>query len=143
VLPSLIVVWLLLVPIKGSLGAAFPSLLTDLMLLAVGLAAYGAVFAWAGAVLKRPLLVGLVYVIGWEPIVMAVPGYLKRLTVAYYLQGFVPHAMPSNSPLSLIQELFREAPTVLESVFWLAAIIGLAIWLAARAVTKREYVLEQ
>ena len=71
----------------------------DLGLLAVGLAAYGAVFAVAGALLKRPLLVGLLFVLGWEPLVMAIPGYLKRLSVAYYLQGLVPQAMPSNSPL--------------------------------------------
>ena len=98
VLPSLMLVWLLIVPMGGSLGPSFPDLLKDLGLLAVGLAAYGALFALAGAVLKRPLLIGLIYVLGWEPVIMVVPGYLKRLTVAYYLQGFVPHAMPSDSP---------------------------------------------
>jgi ABC-type transport system involved in multi-copper enzyme maturation permease subunit len=143
VLPSLMLVWLLIVPMGGSLGPSFPDLLKDLGLLAVGLAGYGALFALAGAVLKRPLLIGLIYVLGWEPLIMVVPGYLKRLTVAFYLQGFVPHAMPSDSPLSLIQELFRETPGVLESVIWLAIIIGLSLWLGGRAVSKREYVLEQ
>ena len=52
-----------------------PDLLKDLGLLAVGLAAYGALFALAGAVLKRPLLIGLIYVLGWEPVIMVVPGY--------------------------------------------------------------------
>ena len=79
--------WLLVVPINGSLGPSFPDLVKDLGLLALGLAAYGAVFAVAGAVLKRPLLIGLIYVLGWEPLVMAIPGYLKRLSVAYYVQG--------------------------------------------------------
>jgi ABC-type transport system involved in multi-copper enzyme maturation permease subunit len=143
VLPSVTLVWLLVVPMNGSLGASFPDLLTDLGLLALGLAAYGAIFALAGAVLKRPLLIGLIYVIGWEPLVMAIPGYLKRLSVAYYLQGLVPHAMPSNSPLSLIQELFREVPGIWESLFWVAVVIGLSLWFAARAVSRREYVLEQ
>ncbi len=50
---------------------------------------------------------------------MVVPGYLKRFTVAYYLQGLVPHAMPRDSPLSLIQELFRETPGLTESLIWL------------------------
>ena len=143
VLPSLMLVWLLIVPMGGSLGPSFPDLLKDLGLLAIGLAAYGALFALAGAVLKRPLLIGLIFVLGWEPVVMVIPGYLKRLSVAYYLQGFVPHAMPSNSPLSLIQELFREIPGLVESLIWLAVIIAGRLWLAARAVSKREYVLEQ
>ena len=58
-------------------------------MLAVGLAAYGAVFALVGARLKRPLVVGLVFAFGWEPAVLLFPGYLKRLTVAYYLQALV------------------------------------------------------
>ena len=143
VLPSLVLVWLLVVPMGGSLGQSFPDLLKDLCLLAIGLSAYGALFALVGSVMKRPLLVGLIWVLGWEPIIMVVPGYLKRFSVAFYLQGFVPHAMPSDSPLSLVQELFRETPGLTESVIWLSAIVGLSLWLAARAVTKREYVLEQ
>jgi hypothetical protein len=104
---------------------------------------YGAVFAFAGAALKRPLLVGLVFVLGWEPIAVVLPGYLKRLTVAYYLQGLVPHAMPQNSPMSLIQELMREIPGLTESLVWLAVIATVCLWLATRSVTKREYILEQ
>ena len=133
----------LVVSINGSLGPSFLDLVKDLALLAIGLAAYGAVFAVAGAMLKRPLLVGLLFVIGWEPLVMAIPGYLKRLSVAYYLQALVPQAMPGNSPLSLIQELFRENPSLTVSLTSLAVIVGLSLWFAARAVARREYVLEQ
>jgi ABC-type transport system involved in multi-copper enzyme maturation permease subunit len=143
VLPSVVVVWLLVVPMNGSLGANFIDLLKDLGLLALGLAVYGAVFALIGAALKRPLLSGLVFVLGWEPLAVALPGYLKRLSVAYYIQGLVPHAMPQNSPLSLIQELFREVPGFVESMVWLVIILVLCLWLAARTVTRREYVLEQ
>ncbi len=143
VLPAVVLVWLLIVPMGGHLGPSFPDLLKDLGLLALGLAVYGAVFAVVGAALKRPLLIGLVFVFGWEPLAMALPGYLKRLSVAYYLQGLVPHAMPSNSPLSLIQDIFREFPTLTDSLIWLAVIIGRLPLAGARAVTKREYVLEQ
>jgi ABC-2 type transport system permease protein len=94
VLPAVILVWLLMIPMGGSLGPAFPDLLKDLGVLALGIAVYGAVFALAGAALKRPLLIGLVFVLGWEPLVVALPGYLRRFSVAHYLQGLVPHAMP-------------------------------------------------
>jgi ABC-type transport system involved in multi-copper enzyme maturation permease subunit len=143
VLPSVVIVWLLIVPMGGTLGANFLDLVKDLGLLALGLAVYGAVFALIGAAMKRPLLSGLVFVLGWEPVAVALPGYLKRLSVAYYIQGLVPHAMPENSPLSLIQELFREVPSLTESMVWLAIILVLCLWLAARTVTRREYVLEQ
>jgi len=143
VLPSVVIVWLLIVPMGGSLGANFIDLLKDLGLLALGLAVYGAVFALIGSAMKRPLLTGLVFVLGWEPIAVALPGYLKRVSVAYYIQGLVPHAMPQNSPLSLIQDLFREVPGFADSMIWLAIILVGCLWLAARTVTRREYVLEQ
>lgn len=143
VLPALVLVWLLVVPMGGSLGSGFPDLLRDLVILAIGLAVYGALFAYVGAAFKRPLLFGLVFVLGWEPLVVALPGYLRRISVAYYLQGLVPHAMPSNSPLSLIQDLFREVPPLHTSLFALAVFTFGFLWLAARMVAKREYVLEQ
>jgi len=143
VLPSLVLVYLLVVPLRGSLGAAFPDLLKDLLLLGLGLAVYGAVFAFVGAKFKRPLLVGLIFVFGWELIVLALPGYLKRFTVMYYLQAMVPHAMPADGLVSFFQGIFRETPGFLISLFWLAVIWAIALAWGARIVSRREYVLEQ
>ncbi len=143
VLPSVVVVYLLIVPMQGSLGAAFPDLLKDLALLAIGLAVYGAVFAFVGALFKRPLLIGLIFIFAWEQGALMVPGYLKRFTVAYYIQGLVPHAMPSNSIVSLAQGIFREIPTLGTTVFWLLVIWALSIGFGAWIVARKEYVLEQ
>jgi ABC-type transport system involved in multi-copper enzyme maturation permease subunit len=143
VLPSVVVVYLAIVPMRGSLGASFIDLLKDLILLAIGLAAYGAVFAFIGARFKRPLLVGLIFIFGWEQVALAFPGYLKKFTVAYYLQALVPHAMPSDNVISLIQGIFRENPSLPEALIWLFVISGLFLWLAAVTVERKEYVLEQ
>jgi ABC-2 type transport system permease protein len=143
VLPSVVLVYLLIVPLHGSLGAAFPDLLKDLLLLALGLAVYGAVFAFVGAKFKRPLLVGLVFVFGWEQAALAFPGYLKQFTVMFYLQAIVPHAMPAEGVMSLIQGLFRETPSLPMSIFWLAVIWAVALYFGTRIVARKEYVLEQ
>jgi ABC-2 type transport system permease protein len=145
VLPSAMLVFFLIVPTSGgSIGAAFPSLLEDLAMLAVGLAAYGAVFALVGTRLKRPLLAGLLFALGWEPTVLLVPGYLKRLSVAYYLQALVAHEMPdTNGPGALLLRVFGDTPSVAVSLVALAVIVGGALWLAGRTVEHREYVLEQ
>jgi ABC-type transport system involved in multi-copper enzyme maturation permease subunit len=143
VLPSVMIVYLLIVPMRGSLGASFIDLLKDLSLLALGLAVYGAVFAFIGSAFKRPLLVGLIFIFGWEQAALVFPGYLKRFTVAYYLQALVPHAMPNDSVMSMIQGLFRETPSLLASLFWLAVIWALFLGFSASAVERKEYVLEQ
>jgi ABC-2 type transport system permease protein len=144
VLPSVMVVYLVITPVGGgSLGQTFPMLLTDLGILALGLAVYGAVFAFIGARVPRPLVAGLVLVFGWEQVALLVPGYLRRFTVAYYLQSLVPHAMPQDDVVSAIQSLFSAPPPAYSSILWLLAILVVALWLAARTVQTREYVLEQ
>ena len=143
VLPSVVIVYLLVVPMKGSLGASFIDLLKDLALLALGLAVYGALFAFIGAKFKRPLLVGLIFIFGWEQAALAFPGYLKHFTIAYYVQALVPHAMPNDNTLSLIQGIFRDNPSLPVSLFWLGAIWITFLAMAAWVVERREYVLEQ
>jgi len=127
----------------GEVAASFRLLLVDLGIMALGLAAYGALFALVGTVLKRPLVVGLVFAFGWEQLAMLMPGYLRRFTLAYYLQGLVPHAMPSDSVASLIQAVFTDSPTAVTCLSWLAVIIGVSLFLGRRAIERREYVLEQ
>ena len=125
ILPTVMVVFFLIVPLGGGVHrAGVPVALIDLGMIALGLAAYGAVFALVGARLKRPLVIGLVFAFGWEPTVMLVPGYLKQLTVAYYLQALVPHAMPQDSTLGAILQVFSDVPPVAAS---LAALAGITV----------------
>jgi ABC-type transport system involved in multi-copper enzyme maturation permease subunit len=143
VLPSVMIVYFLMVPFR-QIPASFISLVVDLGVLGLGLAAYGALFALVGTALRRPLLAGLVFVFGWELVTLVLPGYLKRFTLAYYLQPLVPHAMPTGDTVSLLQgAMFREPPSIAVSVgvLVLATVVSLA--LAVRVVEQREYVLEQ
>ena len=87
----------------------------------------------AGAFLG-PLVIGLVFAFGWEPAVLLFPGYLRRFTVAYYLQALVTHQMPQDSAVSMLMQVFHEVPTVAVSLLSLAVIIILSLWSAGRAV---------
>ncbi len=145
VLPSVMVLYFLVVPLGGgSVAATFPALLEDLGLLGIGLAVYGSLFAWVGCRFKYPLVTGLVFAFGWEQAIMLIPGYLKRLTIAYYLQGMVPHAMPQDdSALSILRVVARDSLSVPVSLACLAVIWLTFLALAAWTVSRREYVLEQ
>ena len=144
VLPSVMIVYFLVTPMGGGMvGQTFPLLLIDMALLGLGLSVYGAVFAFVGARLKRPLVIGLVFAFGWEQLAMLVPGYLRRFTVAYYLQALAPHAMPQDDTVMALQSLFADGPPAATAVFWLLAILVTCLWLAVRTVESREYVLEQ
>jgi ABC-type transport system involved in multi-copper enzyme maturation permease subunit len=143
VLPSVMLVYLLIVPLQGTLGGSFLDLVKDLALLALGLSVYGALFAFIGAKYKRPILIGLIFIFGYEQAALAFPGYMRYYTIAYYLQALVPHAMPNDGAISLIQSIFRETPSLFTSLISLFAIwlgfLGLAGWV----IERKEYVLEQ
>ena len=94
--------------------------------MALGLAAYGALCALMGAFLKRPLVIGLVFAFGWEQVALLVPGYLRRFTLAYHLEA-----------------VFRQTAGGTSSLFWLVAITSGCLLLATRAVERQEYVLDQ
>jgi ABC-2 type transport system permease protein len=142
VLPSVMIVYFLLVPFS-QVPTTFDSLVIDLAMLALGLAVYGGVFAFVGAFFKRPLVIGLVFAFGWEQVVLALPGYLKQFTIAYYLQALVPHAMPTDGVGSLLQGMFRETPPLVVCLAWLFTYLAGFLYLATRVVERKEYVLEQ
>jgi ABC-type transport system involved in multi-copper enzyme maturation permease subunit len=124
VLPAVILVYLAVVS-RSPAPDPF-NILDYLGILALGLAAYGALFALMGAALKQPLVIGLVFAFGWEQVALIVPGYLRRFTLAYHLET-----------------VFRGAPSATSSLFWLLAITAVCLLLATRAVERREYILEQ
>jgi ABC-type transport system involved in multi-copper enzyme maturation permease subunit len=142
VLPSVMIVYFLLVPF-AQLPATFGSLVVDLALLALGLAVYGAMFAFVGAYFKRPLVIGLVFAFGWEQFALALPGSMKQFTIAYYLQALVPHVMPSDGIATLLQGMFRETPPLWVCLAWLFAYLAGFLYLATRVVERKEYILEQ
>ena len=142
VLPSVMIVYFMIVPLSD-VPATFGLLVKDLGILAVGLAVYGARVALIGAVLKRPLVIGLVFAFGWEQVALLMPGYLKRFTLAHYVQALVPHAMPSDGPASLLQAVFRDVPSPGTALFWLFFACAASLFFAARAIERKEYVLEQ
>ena len=143
VLPSVMIVYFLMVPFSR-IASSFTALVIDLGVLGLGLAAYGALFALIGAALKRPVIVGLVFIFGWEFVTLVMPGYLKRFTLALYLQTLVPHSMPTGDAVSLLQgAFFRDPPSPAISIASLVVAIVVSLIVAVRVVEQREYVLEQ
>ena len=69
---------------------------------------------------------------------LVVPGYLKRLSVAYYLQALVVHDVPQDSGPLVILQAFRESPSLVVALMALAVIVVAALWLAGRVVERRE-----
>lgn len=140
--PSLLLVYFLLVPIQA-IPASFLPLLGALALVVAGLTTYGALFALAGVLLRRPLLVGLLFALGWEQLALIMPGYLRRLTLAHYLQSLMPAGLGSDRVLAVVEALTPLSAEGLTAVLTLAAITMISLIVAMIVVRTREYVLDQ
>jgi hypothetical protein len=51
--------------------------------------------------------------------------------------------MPQDDTVTAIQSLFSDPPAMMSSLLSLGAILGVSLWLAARTVERREYILDQ
>ncbi|MFQ5701168.1 MAG: ABC transporter permease [Acidobacteriota bacterium] len=117
----------------------FPTLFQDLAVLALGILAYGALYALIGAISRRPVFVGLGFAVIWETAVTFIPGYLSKLTIKHYLLALLPHPAGQRGVLALL-----EAPTSKPlAVFVLLAVTAALLALGTYVFKHKEYVLEQ
>jgi len=135
--PSLVLSYYLALTPEGwrALGEHFPDLGRDLLAGLLGLAAYSGIFSFAGTALRRPVLLGLGFVFGWEAVVTHVPGSLRQLSVAHYLLSLLPHEGFAGDLGRFLGERSSPVRAALTLTLLAALFHGLALWLFSR----REY----
>ncbi len=107
--------------------------------LVLGVAAYTALFTFLGTLLKRSILIGLIFGLGWENAIQYFPGSTQKLSVAHYLKSLLPYQPPTGGGrLSFL--LFRLEPTP-AALAVLTLVLIAAIFLAAACVvfSVKEY----
>ncbi len=87
-IPPLVVSYFLAVSSVGTSAGEDASVLWALLtMVAVGSAGYGGLFFMMGFLLKRPLMVGLLYGFLWESIALQLPGDVPLISVSHYLRS--------------------------------------------------------
>jgi ABC-2 type transport system permease protein len=110
--------------------------------LALGILAYTAFFAFLGTFLKRAIIVGLLFGFGWENVIQYFPGSTQKFSLVHYLKSLLPRRPAGGGKLSLL--LFRLEPTSpLVSVLTLAAIAAVFAALACVLFRAKEYLYEE
>ena len=115
----------------------------------MGLIGYGALTAFLGAVSKRPILIGVVLIYGWQSVAITVKGLLENLTIRFYLDRMIPgdallNAMldrPHGEGLGQLEAFNREIylSEAAWSVFTLFCIAAVFLGLTVVTVRVRQY----
>jgi ABC-type transport system involved in multi-copper enzyme maturation permease subunit len=105
---------------------------------AAGTVAFSALFHLIGAVFRRPVVVGLVYIFFFEALVAALPGSLKLLSLTFYARSLMYNgATASGYPGGMLDVPGAVPPTTAWVVLSVATLglTGLGMWL----FTRTEY----
>jgi ABC-type transport system involved in multi-copper enzyme maturation permease subunit len=97
--------------------------------------AFSALFHLIGAIFRRPVVVGLVYVFFFESLVSALPGSLKLLSLTFYARSLMYNAAESAGyPVNLLEFPQTVSSTTAWIILSLASVLltGLGMWLFAR-----------
>ena len=146
---SLAATWLVLAadPASDGFGATFTTLLAGQGVILLGLLVYLPFFTLFGGLMKRPVLVGLLFIFGWERLVSALPGSIHFFSIAHYLHVLYPSAPQSGTP-DLREAIFGAIMPTTEISDTGAILIALAMaavfaLLAALLPGWKEYRLDQ
>ncbi len=91
--------------------------------------AYCAASAWLSLMTRRPVVIGIIYILLWEGSIATFAASAAKLSISAYGRAFVGHVLPHASP--------PVAGTAVATLV-LVAVTAVATWAAARALGRVE-----
>lgn len=70
----------------------------------LGLAAYGAFTMFLGATTKRPIVIGIIFLIPWQRLALRIPGYVDFATIEKYMNIMLP-VLPTQRDNPALREV--------------------------------------
>ena len=106
------------------------------LVLILGLMVYSILFTLLGGILKHPLIIGILFVFGWEKLIPYVPGNARHFTIMSYLQRLFPNL--SSSEIIKLPRYFYSIADMQSIVILISILIVFGI-LASIMLSIREY----
>ncbi len=100
--------------------------------------AYSSFSFLLGVLLRRPMLIGLFFVFGWEQFVQFMPGFLQKLSIIYFVKSALPVSLPEKASLL---RMFQQTTSAPLAIFVLFVLSFLFCWAAMYHARRREYVM--
>ena len=103
----------------------------------LALFSYSAFFMLLGTLFKKSLLLGLLFIFGWEGVVQYFPGTTQKFTLIHYIKSLLPES--SENIKFLVFKLEPSSPV--ESFIVLLLVTVLSLIVASFIFNRKEYIL--
>lgn len=113
-------------------------LLSFLLTMTLAILAYGSLFAFLGALMKKSVIAGIIFIFGWEHVVQYIPGTTQKLTVYHYVKSLLPVKLAKGNPVLMFQ---LQPSSFADAVGTLLFIAALFLVFTIVIFYKKEYVL--
>jgi len=121
---------------SGPLNIGFSFLIYASGTLILGLSVYSALFALLGGTLRHPMILGLLFVFGWEKLITYVPGNAQYLTIMNYLQTLYPF---SNSSSNILSSLIGNDISTITAILVLFVSLFIFVGISCYLPSFKEY----
>ncbi len=91
--------------------------------------AYCSAASWLSLRTRRPVVIGVIYIILWEGSIATFAVSAAKLSISAYGRTFVAHALPQAA---------RPVTGMVAAAIVLAVVVAASAWGAARALTRAE-----
>jgi ABC-2 type transport system permease protein len=91
--------------------------------------AYCAASAWLSLMTRRPVVIGIIYIILWEGSIATFAPSAAKLSISAYGRAFVAHALPQAA---------KPVAGTVPSAIVLAVVVAIAAWAATRRLITSE-----
>lgn len=103
----------------------------------LALVAYSAFFTLIGVLIKKSVILGLLFIFGWENVVQYFPGVTQKFTFIHYIKSLLPYSSENIKFL-----VFRLEPSGTgESILVLFLLTVISLIAATIIFNRKEYIL--
>jgi ABC-2 type transport system permease protein len=106
----------------------------------LALFAYMGLFTLMGAIMKKSMVLGLLFIFLWENIVQYLPGVTQKFTVIHYIKSLLPYSGGKASFLHFLMARTQPSSTA-GAVIMLLLILVATLAMASYVFQKKEYIL--
>ena len=102
----------------------------------LGLLIYSAFFCFLGSFMKKSIIFGIIFILGWERGIQILPGFTQKLSFKYFITCILPIDLPKDGGF-LTQNI--ALVSVVEAIITMLFLTAVFLYISSYIFKRKEY----